>query len=81
MLKGEISTPTMRGVVGMFFSIGLGFGVFVASLLVWLDWRWISGFLGIQPLFLVAAMFFVPESPFFLVKRGIIDAYNHPYPE
>lgn len=60
----------MRGVVGMFFTTGLSLGVFIASLLVWLDWRLISAILTVQPLLLLLGMYFVPESPYFLVKRG-----------
>lgn len=67
---GEIATLDMRGTLGMFFSLGLSAGFLFTSLLVWLNWRVISGILAAQPILFLAAMYFVPESPYFLVKKG-----------
>ena len=58
----------MRGIVGTFFSFGISFGIFITSLLVYLDWRWVSGISLLQSIFLAVAMYFVPETPYYLVK-------------
>lgn len=68
----EISTPNVRGLVGTFFSFSFCCGVFVTSLLAWLNWRWVSAISAVQPLFLVTAMYFVPETPYFLIKQGTL---------
>jgi SP family facilitated glucose transporter-like MFS transporter 8 len=34
------------------------------------DWRWLSALCTIEPLILLVGLFFVPESPYFLVKKG-----------
>jgi len=60
----------MRGVVGMFFSLWIGVGYFIASLLVWLEWRLATGLMAIQSVLYLTALYFVPESPYFLAKRG-----------
>ena len=61
----------MRGVVGMLFSLWIGVGFFIASLLVWLEWRLATGLLAIQSVLYLTALYNVPESPYFLVKRGL----------
>ena len=35
------------------------------------DWRWISSFGLVLPLIFAVAMFFVPESPYWLLKKGL----------
>jgi len=67
---GEISTPMMRGVIGMLFSVSISTGVLVSSLLAWLDWRWISGILTILPVLCLPIALISPESPYYLVKKG-----------
>ena len=67
----------MRGVIGMFYAISISSGVFVTSLLVWINnWRWLSGICAVQPFFYFIAMWFAPESPYFLVRKGLICLFN-----
>uniref|UniRef100_A0A0P5PFR2 Putative Solute carrier family 2, facilitated glucose transporter member n=1 Tax=Daphnia magna TaxID=35525 RepID=A0A0P5PFR2_9CRUS len=67
---GEISMPSLRGLLGMFFSSLLCAGILVTSLTGWLNWRLISGIAAVHPIILLVAMFFVPESPYHLIKTG-----------
>ena len=67
----EITMPTLRGLLGMFFSSMLCAGILVTSLLGWLNWRVISGISAFDPFVLLVAMFFVPESPYHLIKIGL----------
>ena len=69
---GEISTPTMRGIVGFFFSVNLASGLLVTSVLgLWLDWRWISSICTIEPILFLIGLSFIPESPYYLAKKGL----------
>lgn len=71
IISGEISTPNVRGTVGFFFSTNIGLGILFTSLLgLGLDWRWISGVCALTPFVLFAMLYFVPESPYFLVKQS-----------
>ena len=72
---GEIAVPSIRGLLGMFFSSSLCCGILVSSLMGWLNWRLISAISAIYPLILLAAMFFVPESPYYLIKAGTRTFY------
>lgn len=61
----------MRGIVGYFFSVNLASGVLSASLMgLWLEWRWMSAICTIEPILFLIGLFFVPESPYYLVKNG-----------
>ncbi|EFX73487.1 hypothetical protein DAPPUDRAFT_325263 [Daphnia pulex] len=42
----------------------------ITSLMGWLNWRLISAISAIFPVILFAAMFFAPESPYYLIKAG-----------
>lgn len=55
----------------MFFASMLCAGILFTSLLGWLNWRVISGILAVFPLILLAAMCMAPESPYYLMKKGI----------
>jgi hypothetical protein len=71
---GEISIPDIRGTVGYFFSTNIGLGILFTQILgLGLDWRFISGVCAITPLVLFALLYFVPESPYFLVKNSTYD--------
>jgi SP family facilitated glucose transporter-like MFS transporter 8 len=61
----------MRGTVGFFFSVNLASGLLVTSLMgLWMDWRWLSVVCTIEPVIFLVGLIFVPESPYFLVKKG-----------
>ncbi|XP_046640468.1 facilitated trehalose transporter Tret1-like isoform X2 [Daphnia pulicaria] len=66
----EITMPTLRGILGMFFSTFVCSGILVTSLMGWLNWRLISAISAIFPVILFAAMFFAPESPYYLIKAA-----------
>ncbi len=40
---------------------------------LWMDWRWISGVCTIEPIFFLIGLTFVPESPYYLVKKGQLN--------
>ncbi|XP_046452123.1 solute carrier family 2, facilitated glucose transporter member 8-like isoform X5 [Daphnia pulex] len=68
---GEISTPTMRGIVGFFFSVNLASGLLVTSVMgLWMHWRWLSVICTIEPIIFLVGMICVPESPYFLIRKG-----------
>ncbi len=68
---GEISTPTMRGIVGFFFAFNLSCGVLVTSVMgLWMHWRWLSVICTIKPIIFIVGMICVPESPYFLMRKG-----------
>lgn len=62
----------MRGPLGVFFPVMLAFGVLTGSLLgLGLDWRWISAALGVAPFLLLVTMISLPETPYYMLKKGI----------
>ena len=75
---GEISIPSIRGTLGNFFQLLTVFGIFVTSLMglglmdsqSGFTWRWISVVCAVVPIIFLLSMLFVPESPFYLMKKG-----------
>lgn len=68
---GEIAIPNLRGVLGFFFQLMVVTGILITSLFgLGLDWRWISAISAIDPLIFLIAMILVPESPYYLLKKG-----------
>ncbi len=64
----------MRGTAGLFYSMNRASGILVTSCMgLWLDWRWLSAICTIQPLILLVGLSFAPESPYFLIKKGLFD--------
>lgn len=68
--SGEVTTPALKGRLGILYSVLLVSGILVTSLFGWLNWRVISGISAVAPLIFFIAMFFVPESPYHLFKSG-----------
>jgi len=67
---GEITTANKRGSLGSVFQLSLCIGIVVSSLLgLGLNWRLISGILEVFPLISLTAVAFIPESPYYLVKK------------
>ena len=61
----------MRGILGSFFQLMLATGILITSLFgLGLDWRWISAISALDPLIFLIAMILVPESPYYLLKKG-----------
>lgn len=68
---GEISTPVMQGVLGMFFQLSICSGILLSSVMaLGIKWRLMAAILEIFPFLLLIGMIFVPESPYYLVKKG-----------
>jgi len=68
---GEVSTPSMRGLLGFLFQLFISLGMVTSSLLALrLEWRLISAILEVSPFLLLVGMIIVPESPLFLLKKG-----------
>ncbi|CAG2162494.1 unnamed protein product [Oppiella nova] len=66
----EISTPNIRGLLGMAFKVFGVFGILYMDILsIWLPWNWVA-FGGIIPSVLLSLfMFFIPESPNWLMLK------------
>ena len=71
MFAAEIATPKMRGHLGVLFTFCISAGFLTASVLGWLPWRWMSFLFSVMALLLYGVMFFVPESPYFLIRKGM----------
>ncbi|XP_076050070.1 facilitated trehalose transporter Tret1-like [Oratosquilla oratoria] len=70
-LLAEITSPGLRGSVTMFFQMQLAFGILVMYVLAkFCSWQWATGACAIilTPIFM--GLLFVPESPYWLVKKG-----------
>ena len=74
---GEISIPPIRGILGTFYQLSIVVGIFSCSVLglneLGLTWRWISIICGIVPLLFLICVIFVPETPYYLLKKGRHD--------
>ena len=74
----EISTPAIRGRLGVLYQMTIVIGIWLSTVIgvgldnrMTEDWRWISIICAFIPLFLAVAMVFVPESPYWLLKKGL----------
>lgn len=68
---GEISIPSNRGTMGTLFTLLLVGGILFTSCLgIGLYWRWITVICGAFSIVFFVAMLFVPESPYYLAKKG-----------
>ena len=68
---GEIAIPSMRGLLGFAFQVMITTGILVTSLFgLGMDWRLISAVSTVFPLIFLLSMMYVPESPYYLVKKG-----------
>ncbi|RYG01768.1 MAG: MFS transporter, partial [Chitinophagaceae bacterium] len=75
----EISTPATRGRLGAMYQFNIVFGILIAFLSNYLlqgvggenDWRWMLGVLAIPSVIYTVLVFYVPESPRWLMtKKG-----------
>lgn len=70
MFISEIAETSLRGALGAFFQLFLTVGilfVYVVGALV--DWVTLSWACTIFPILLIVTVFFIPDSPIFLVKQ------------
>jgi len=75
----EISTPAVRGRLGVLFQMTQVTGIWISSVIgVGLDqrsnqeWRYLSLIVAFLPLFMAVAMALVPETPYWLLKKGAV---------
>lgn len=69
--QGEVSMPSIRGALGTLYMVLLTAGIlFSACIGLGLTWRWISVVCAALPLVMLCCMLLVPESPYYLVKKG-----------
>lgn len=76
----EISPPEKRGLLVSLNQLTIVIGIVVAFFSNYLlidigpnNWRWMFGVEAIPALLFFTALFFVPESPRWLVRRGAVD--------
>lgn len=78
----EISTPATRGRLGAMYQFNIVFGILIAFLSNYFlqgfgginDWRWMLGVMALPALIYTVLVFFIPESPRWLVaKKGEED--------
>lgn len=69
---GEISMPSIRGTLGSFFQLLIVSGIVMTSCLgLGLKWQWLSIVCSLFVVVFLTAVIFVPESPYFLMKKGL----------
>ena len=67
----EISEPSIRGALGSLQQLIATLGVlFVTVVGKVVAWRVLSGILLVFPILMAVLMFFMPESPVFLISKG-----------
>ncbi|KAL8144069.1 hypothetical protein V2J09_017101 [Rumex salicifolius] len=73
----EIAPQNMRGALGSINQLSVTIGIMLAYLLgLFVEWR-ILAVLGILPCtILIPGLFFIPESPRWLAKMGMIDEFE-----
>ena len=76
---GELSPPDRRGAVVAVYEVAVGFGMFIAPLVDYLlsgleqEWRYMVAAPAVPSILLLVAVLALPESPRWLVMRGLID--------
>lgn len=71
---GEISQPSLRGVLLILSTMSTMVGVFaIFSLGTWMSWRDTALVGFAMPMLAACAIFFVPETPQWLIARGRVD--------
>ncbi|XP_022900739.1 facilitated trehalose transporter Tret1-like [Onthophagus taurus] len=73
MYIGEISQASIRGSLGSFFQMFICAGILSSYLLgAFLNWFWMSFVLASFPFIFAACFYFMPETPVYLVKQGLM---------
>ncbi|CAH1707711.1 unnamed protein product [Chironomus riparius] len=71
MYISEIAETSLRGALGAFFQLFLTVGIlFIYLVGAITDWVTLSACSAIFPLLLIICVFFIPDSPIYLVKQG-----------
>lgn len=73
MFISEIAETSLRGALGAFFQLFLTVGILFDYLVgAIVDWRTFTWSCSIFPILLIVTVFFIPDSPIFLVKQVMI---------
>jgi MFS family permease len=73
MFISEIAETSLRGALGAFFQLFLTVGILFDYLVgAIVDWRTFTWSCAIFPILLIVTVFFIPDSPIFLVKQVMI---------
>lgn len=71
MYIGEIAEASIRGALGSFFQMFICTGILLTAVFgSFLSWVWLSVFLAVFPIIFALSLFFMPETPIYLVKVG-----------
>lgn len=77
MYISEIAPKNIRGALGSFQQLAIVLGILVTYIANWLlqdtganNWRYMFAAENIPALFFLAALFLIPESPRYLIKKG-----------
>lgn len=77
MFISEIAETSLRGALGAFFQLFLTIGIlFIYVVGAITDWVTLSYSCMIFPILLVLAVFFIPDSPIYLVTR-VINTFKY----
>ena len=69
----SVEVKTITDLVGIFFALLVGSTYLIYQLtLQHVDWRVLSGLCCVFPLLSIVLMFFIPESPAWLVTKGVL---------
>lgn len=75
MVIAEITTPKMRGPLGMLYYASLCCGLLISSVLGWLPWRWMCFLFTSTSFTIFGVLYMVPESPYYILWKGSILHY------
>ncbi|CRL01368.1 CLUMA_CG014389, isoform A [Clunio marinus] len=71
MFISEIAETSLRGALGAFFQLFLTIGIlFIYLFGAIVDWVTLTWIVMIFPILLIVSVFFIPDSPIYLVKQG-----------
>ncbi|KAG5684150.1 hypothetical protein PVAND_013391 [Polypedilum vanderplanki] len=74
--SAEIASPKLRGRMTVLTSMAIAVGILMIYTLGFIfpdDWRIVAGIAAIFCIFTLSLVFFIPESPSWLISRGRID--------
>jgi MFS family permease len=73
MFISEIAETSLRGALGAFFQLFLTVGILFDYVVgAFTDWRTFTWSCSIFPILLMVTVFFIPDSPIYLVKQVAI---------
>lgn len=71
----EVTQPHLRGMLTALGNVGISLGVmFQYTLGAFINWNWLAGISALVPILAFVLMFFMPESPNYLVTHSKRDA-------